>query len=103
MFYGKPWTIEDEQAAHGKLDDTISTFLNSSLNIELVYIILKSITDDCQYQKRLDIHWMEIYSNFEKYLGKEKHDYYEIEIEDPDAWAIDNFDPKKHRESAADK
>jgi hypothetical protein len=46
MIYGKPWTIDDEQKKYGKLDDTISTFLNSSLNIELVHIILKSITDD---------------------------------------------------------
>jgi hypothetical protein len=65
--YGKPWTIDDEQEAYGKLDDTISTFLNSSLNIELVHIILKSITDDCKKQDKSNIHWKEVYENFDKY------------------------------------
>jgi hypothetical protein len=95
MIYGKPWTIDDEQERFGKLDDTISTFLNSSLNIELVHIILKSITDDCSNQQRKSADWKEIKDNFDKFNVKEKHDYYEVEIEDPDAWAIDNFSKSK--------
>lgn len=97
MIYGIPWTIEDEQDSYGKLDDTINILLNSSLNIELVHIILKSITDDCKNSERLDVttvKWSEIYNNFEQYNVKEKHDYYEIEIEDPDKWAIDQFEPE---------
>jgi len=67
MIYGIPWTIDDEQEKYGKVDDTISTFLNSSLNIELVHIILKSITDDCKNQDRVDLAWERVYDNFESY------------------------------------
>lgn len=97
MIYGKPWTIDNEQEKYGKLDDTISTFLNSSLNIELVHIILKSITDDCKNHDSDEspIPWNEIYKNFDQYNVKKKHDYYEIEIEDPDSWAIENIDQVK--------
>jgi hypothetical protein len=103
MIYGIPWTIDDEQHKYGKLDDTISTFLNSSLNIELVHIILKSITDDCVNQERKVLHWEQVYKNFNDYCVKEKNDYYEIEIEDPDSWAVDNFDENKRKESSAEK
>ena len=103
MIYGIPWTINDEQEKYGELSDTISTFLNSSLNIELVHIILKSITDDCKNQKRLDLPWKDIYNDFDKYWVKEKHDYYEIEIEDPDAWAIDNLSKSKKKEFNTNK
>ena len=102
MIYGIPWTIDDEQEKYGKLDDTISTFLNSSLNIELVHIILKSITDDWKNQERVDLPWEQVYERFEHYWIKEKNDYYEIEIEDPDAWAIDKFE-NKTRDSSGPK
>jgi hypothetical protein len=39
--------MDEEELKKSKINDTYSAFLNSSLNIELVHIILKSITEEC--------------------------------------------------------
>ena len=100
MIYGIPWTLEDEQEAYGQLDNTINSFLNSSLNIELVHIILKSITDDCKDQDKSEVqkhHWHHIYKNFDKFNITKKRDFYEITIEDPQGWAVDKFSKDKDK------
>ena len=45
--YGINIDYEEEAKKNSNLSDTYSAFLNSSLNIELVHIILKSITEEC--------------------------------------------------------
>lgn len=44
--YGIPLENEEEDSKNSKLSDTITAYLNSSLNIELVHIILKAITQE---------------------------------------------------------
>ena len=44
--YGIPLENEEEDKKNSKLSDTITAYLNSSLNIELVHIILKAITQE---------------------------------------------------------
>ena len=50
--YGIPLTEQEIQKNDNQLTDTISQFMNSSLNIELVYIILKGITELCGHNIR---------------------------------------------------
>lgn len=45
--------FEEEVKKNKSLQDTYSAFLSSSLNIELVHIILKSITEECTRTKIL--------------------------------------------------
>lgn len=44
--YGLPYTEEQLEERQSKITDMTSAFLKSSLNIELVHIILKAISDE---------------------------------------------------------
>jgi len=88
--YGVPLTEEEIAKKNSKMTDTISAFLNSSLNIELVHIILKAITQECTKTELPKDGWksyIPLDANFEE---RRKYDLNEIVITDPKKWGLFN-------------
>ena len=79
---------EKELSKEGKITDTVAAFLNSSLNIELVHVILKVITEYCTRTSVGD-DWRKNVVQKSYFKEKATHKIREIEIKDPDKWAID--------------
>lgn len=82
---------EVHEVDEDKANDTYSSFLNSSLNIELVHIILKSITEEVggiNYERDpLEI-IVPCQKHFESKLTSEIN---EIKIEKADCWNVVDF------------
>ena len=86
--YGIPLADDEEDKKTSKLSDTITAFLSSSLNIELVHIILKAITQECTKTTIPAGDWnsfVPLDSDFEE---KKKYPIEEIEIKDPSKWNL---------------
>ena len=79
---------EKELSKEGKITDTVAAFLNSSLNIELVHVILKVITEYCT-RTSIGEDWRKNVVQKSYFKEKATHKIREIEIKDPDKWAID--------------
>jgi hypothetical protein len=85
--YGTPYTEEQLKEKESKLMDTTTAFLKSSLNIDLVHIILKCISQECTKKE---------YDNLEDELKDEDftetYPFYinEVEIENAEEWHIFN-------------
>jgi hypothetical protein len=100
-FYGIPLSEEEIDKRKNKLNDTIATFLNSSLNIELVHIILKAISQECT-KTELPVHdWKSFVPSDAQFNEKVPHPINEIEIKDPEKWnLVDQEVTNKNRVSS---
>lgn len=86
-FYGIPYTEEEINKGKEKLTDTISAFLNSSLNIELVHIILKAISQECTEHDALKgVKVIQVGDTY--FEEKRRHEISEIKVEDPKKWRL---------------
>ena len=85
--FGIPYTEEEINKGDSKLTDTISAFLNSSLNIELVHIILKAISQEwTKEDKYLNMNFD--YKDRTVYDEQKIHEIKEIIIDDPKKWKL---------------
>uniref|UniRef100_A0A7S3JEQ7 PIPK domain-containing protein n=1 Tax=Euplotes harpa TaxID=151035 RepID=A0A7S3JEQ7_9SPIT len=85
--FGQP-TANDDGKGDNKINDTVAAFLNSSLNIELVHIILKAITLECTKTEIPTDDWkyfIPLDSDFEE---KKVYPINEIEINDAAKWKL---------------
>lgn len=88
-FYGIPLSEEEIDKKNSKLTDTIAAFLNSSLNIELVHIILKAITQECTKTNFVDTSdWQSFVPLDSDFDEKKKYQLHEIEVKDPKKWKL---------------
>ena len=95
--FGIPYTEEEIKKGDSKLTDTISAFLNSSLNIELVHIILKAISQEwTKEDKYLNMSFD--YNDRTVYDEQKVHEIKEITVDDPQKWRlIDATVPKQNK------
>jgi hypothetical protein len=91
-FYGIPLSEEEITKKNSKLTDTFAAFLNSSLNIELVHIILKAITQECTKTSLPKDGWKTFIPLDQDFDERKIYEMHEIEIKDPKKWKL--FDDK---------
>jgi len=96
-FYGIPLSEEEIDKRKNKLTDTIATFLNSSLNIELVHIILKAISQECTKTELPVEGWKSFIPIDDHFKEKAKHNINEIVIKDPEKWNLIDQGVKKNK------
>ena len=85
--YGIPWS-QKSMKSKLELTDTIAQYLNSSLNIELVYIILKSITH-LWGEKSVPLNDFELFVPVDAHFNdKKEFELNEIEISDMQNWNL---------------
>lgn len=87
-FYGVPLSEEEIDKKNSKLTDTIAAFLNSSLNIELVHIILKAISQECTKTDLPKDDWKAFVPLDNHFEEKKKYIMDEIEVKDPKKWKL---------------
>lgn len=87
-FYGIPLSEEEINKKDSQMTDTIAAFLNSSLNIELVHIILKAITQECTKTSLPKDGWRNFIPLDQDFDEKKKYEMHEIEIKDPKKWKL---------------
>lgn len=68
------------------MNDTLATFLTSSLNVELVHVILESITKLSKGQVKDGMNRSNIHDA--EYKKTEKLEMSSIRIRDPDKWTV---------------
>ena len=68
------------------MNDTLATFLTSSLNVELVHVILESITKLSKGQVKDGMNRTNIQDS--EYKKFEKLEMNAIKIKDPDRWTV---------------
>ena len=77
------------QADSAEEADTLSAFLATSYNVELVYIILKGITDFAKEQFRIEQgNTKALKSNIKRYVSNSQIHISEIKIKDPEVWDV---------------
>ena len=86
--YGVPLTEEEISRKKNKMTDTVSAFLNSSLNIELVHIILKAITQECTKTRLSFGEWKSFIPVDEYFDETKEYTINEIEISNPKEWGL---------------
>lgn len=94
-FYGIPLSEEEINKKNSQMTDTIAAFLNSSLNIELVHIILKAITQECTKTSLPKDGWRNFIPLDQDFDEIKKYEIHEIEIKDPKKWKLFDEPPVK--------
>ena len=69
------------------MNDSLMSFLTSSMNIELVHVILKSISSKCSGKAPEDPHKLLIFPA-EKYQERNVFTLDSIKIKDADKWSV---------------
>ena len=85
-WFGIPMTEDDIKNSQNYVNDSLATFLTSSLNVELVHVILESIT---KYTKGMIDPTIDCV-RFDKAKLKEKNTFSidTIMIKNPDKWKV---------------
>lgn len=85
-FFGEIMDENERDENKKYMNDTLVTFLTSSLNVELVHVILKSITSHCKSEVMPGAKYLD----YEKSDFKEKHEFTldSVKIKDPDSWKV---------------
>ena len=87
--YGTPYTEEELKRKESKFTDTTSAFLQSSLNVELVHILLKCISEKCS--EKLDPRTESRNEVFDTdYEFKREFMLHQIKIENAREWNLLN-------------
>lgn len=84
--FGQPYTEEQLDEKQNQITDTTNAFLKSSLNIELVHIILKAISEECtKIEDAVSRDCKVLDQDFDH---RRKFFLHEIEIKDPKEWRL---------------
>lgn len=86
-FFGELISDEEMEKKGRYMNDTITTFLTSSLNIELVHIILSTITKKCTKTK-VNVDPRNKVLNMQEFEDKVTHTMDQIRISDPKKWEV---------------
>ena len=86
--FGIPLSQKEIDKKNRQITDTIAAFLNSTLNIELVHIILKAITQEWTRTKIPEEDCTSFIPLMSDYSETKSYEIHEIEIKDTSNWKV---------------